>query len=549
MPLLKISGPEAVGNRKQNPYATWGDRGSPNRVEPLAKPAFLVPFHLSRGEKIFTVGSCFARNVESELMRRGFELPVRQLFRTKEFQDIDIGVINNYGTPSIYNEMAWAFGEEPFEPKDHIVEVLPGKFADLHLSPSLRPAPWDAVIARRNAIIEAFRKVSECRLMIMTLGLVECWYDTSTGFYLNVAPRPSLLKAEPDRFELHVLSFDESYEYLERALLIAKKNAHEDFQVLLTVSPVPLQVTHRMEDVLVANMYSKSVLRAVADTIVARHDFVSYYPSYESVMLSERKLAWRDDLVHVTEELVALNVNRMVDAYIGVNQENVQEIRASIATGGKAVLIEKAHAARVGSRERGAEFFREFAELSATSPEFALEHAQFLLEAGDGEGVVRVLDEAPQGIPELQAALIAAEALLQLDRPKEAYARLDSLASRGQKSYSLWNSLLKAAMQTNEEELVLGVRVRWSIAMSSRSARANTLVGRWFHQRGDIERAIGFFRTAVAIDNRESLAHIYLTEALLAQGKRDDAQRALSEVEPQTAQEVKLADRLRSMLQ
>src|SRR5215510_6563682 len=102
MPLFVLSGADAVASRKTNPVATWGDRNAPNRVEPIATPAFKVPFRLEPGERIFTVGSCFARNVETELMKRGFQIPMRELFKRPEFAKLELTIINNFGTPSIY---------------------------------------------------------------------------------------------------------------------------------------------------------------------------------------------------------------------------------------------------------------------------------------------------------------------------------------------------------------------------------------------------------------------------------------------------------------
>ena len=69
-----------------------------------------------------------------------------------------------------------------------------GKFADLHLSPGLRPDTWEKALARRNAIAEAYRAAAECSVVIVTLGLAELWFDTQTGFYINVAPRPSFMR-------------------------------------------------------------------------------------------------------------------------------------------------------------------------------------------------------------------------------------------------------------------------------------------------------------------------------------------------------------------
>ena len=191
MPLAILSDVEAQENRKTNRGAGWGTRTGENCVEPVAVPHFTLPFKLKGGEKIFTIGSCFARNIESELRKRGFVIPMFDLFQRPEFKHLDASVINNYGTPSIYNEIAWAFGEEPYDPDMHIVEVIGNKFADIHLSPGMRAEPREVVLERRQAIFEAYKTAAECAVVVMTLGLSELWFDTHSGFYINVAPRPS----------------------------------------------------------------------------------------------------------------------------------------------------------------------------------------------------------------------------------------------------------------------------------------------------------------------------------------------------------------------
>ncbi len=64
-----------------------------------------------------------------------------------------------------------------------------------------------------------------------------------------------------------------------------------------------------------ANAYMKSVLRAAAEAFVRGHEDVDYFPSYESVVLSDRRYAWRADQAHVSDEMVRLNVVRMIEAY------------------------------------------------------------------------------------------------------------------------------------------------------------------------------------------------------------------------------------------
>jgi tetratricopeptide (TPR) repeat protein len=79
---------------------------------------------------------------------------------------------------------------------------------------------------------------------------------------------------------------------------------------------VPLHATFTTSDVAVANTYSKSVLRSVVEVLVAERANVEYFPSYESVTLTDRSLAYVDDQVHVAGGVVRFNVERMVRRYV-----------------------------------------------------------------------------------------------------------------------------------------------------------------------------------------------------------------------------------------
>lgn len=546
MPLLVLSATDAVANRKSNRVANWGSRSVPNRVEPVARPEFKVPFRLDPGEAIFTVGSCFARNVETELLKRGFRIPMRELFKRPEFQKVELSVINNFGTPSIYNEFAWALGERPFVPEQHILPVMDGKFADVHLTPTMRPDSWEVALHRRLAITEATRTVTQCRVVIMTLGLVELWFDAATGYYLNSAPRPSFLKQHPERFELHVLSFDEAYRFLEDALLLIKRHGRPDLQVLLTVSPVPMSLTHRDEDVVVANMYSKSMLRTVAETIVARHDFVTYFPSYESVVLSDRKLAWLEDMVHVTDQIVALNVGRMIDAFVGGELDR-DALKTAVAAGGLPTAIEYAGKVKGLSRDTASWFFAEHAGLSRGSTEFALAHGQFLLDAARPAEALEVIRGAPgAGVAE-PLVLLEANALVALDRPRDAMAALE-LVSHKTMSMAVWTALIRAAFATDDPDAVVAVIARWRTINPGRSIRGLVLAGQWFHKRGDVERSLSFLRTALALNTDDQSARLNTAEVLISAGRSAEARAMLDGCEPVTATDIKLAERLRILL-
>lgn len=479
-------------------------------------------------------------------MKRGFELPMRALFERPEFLGLDTGILNNFGTPSIYNEFAWAMGESTFREDEHIVEVQKNRFVDLHVIPSMRPTDRKTVIQRRNSITNAYKSFVDCRLVILTLGLAEVWYDTNTGYYLNSTPLRSLINAEPNRFELHVLSHQEAKEYLERTIQLIRKHGRSDVQIILTVSPVPLTATHRDVDVMVANTYSKSLLRVVAEEAVTKHEFVTYFPSYESVTLSDRKAAWADDLTHVTDEIVSVNITRMVDSYVGTKW-TLDDHRKAIEKGGHLAAIERSTFLRNAPTDDARDFFDAFGSFSKDSIEFACEHASWLFGLGDYESCLSVIDRAP--LDETgRLAQIKTRCYLKLDRDGEAFTTIDKVARSGTKANSVWMLLLDSAKSQNDATLVIDVLNRWIKRVPQKAARANALVGRWFHDQGDYQKALKFFEIGKNLDSEDALIGIYHVESLIALAEFDAARTVFDDVNPRLPNEHILHSRLKSRL-
>ena len=66
--------------------------------------------------------------------------------------------------------------------------------------------------------------------------------------------------------------------------MVNRYRLHPDpLRVVLTVSPVPLTATASDRHVLVANTYSKAVLRAVAEELYLESPYIDYVPSFELV--------------------------------------------------------------------------------------------------------------------------------------------------------------------------------------------------------------------------------------------------------------------------
>lgn len=317
-PLQRLSAAEAFARRKRNPFGVWPLVDNPdNRFAILAAPHYRSSFVLEPGQKIFTIGSCFARNIESELAERGFEIPTRAFAVDKSEWVRDPGeLLNNYVPGAVTPQIRWAFGLEKYDLDIHGVELAPGRYIDPYLAPASRPIPAREILARRESLDTLYRQLATSDAIVITLGYVEAWFDRKSGYYVNAPPPIAILRSAPERFELHVLDYDQVYASLEELIALMNRVCPKDYRIILTVSPAPLHLTFTDDDISVANTYSKSVLRAAAGAICARHAHIDYFPSYESVMLSQRDKAFADDQIHVSQRIVRFNIDRMLQQYV-----------------------------------------------------------------------------------------------------------------------------------------------------------------------------------------------------------------------------------------
>ena len=317
MPLLSLPAAKALDNLRRNPLARWPDgRRDGQRLDGVVLPGHQAGFHLLTTDKVLTVGSCFARNIETRLSEMGFRVPALTLDLPERERGSDTAndILNKYNPHSIVNEFLWAF-EQPF-PEESYLELGPDEWHDPHLSANALPLPLARVRQRRTMITELFKTLPLCRCVIVTLGLVEAWYDEKAGLYLNAAPPAAALRIEPDRFRLDVLGHDEVLAALEQLWGLIRRHASQKVRMLLTVSPVPLKATYTEHDVLIANSYSKSVLRAAAGTLAAAYPEVDYFPSYEAATLTARSTAFLEDNRHVATELVDALMDAVIRTYV-----------------------------------------------------------------------------------------------------------------------------------------------------------------------------------------------------------------------------------------
>ena len=509
-----------------NPLRRWPERdGQPNRIEPVAKPHFDAPFRLIEGEAIFTIGSCFARHIEQSLSDRGFAIPVLELLKQDSaFFDVDSAFLNNYGTPSIAQELAWALDEScPFDPSTALAELVPGGFVDMHLFGRIKPVAYDVALKRREAIRAVTRRIMECRVVIITLGLAEVWYDRRAGVYLNVTPRQPLQLREPDRYELRVLTFDETLHHLRRALELIRTHGRPDVQVLMTVSPVPMTQTFRPIDVAVANTYSKSVLRTAAEHAVFEYDNVHYFPSFESVMLSDRHLAWREDLIHVTQELVDVNVERMVSAFAEDSPLDGLETRELLAE------IDRRAA---GDARRKWQMMRDRIQ-NASDKVFASDYLKLAMRYREYDLAQKALDQAP--FDDVRRSIEQADLLIRRGEFKQALALLRKMPVRYEDPEFLegharryWRLSVDCYASLGQLEAAENAARRWHRTPMKEGASYQIFLAlaRAHRRHGTDQSALHYFERAVALFTSDNILLEY-ADALLMSGRTIEAQNVL----------------------
>ncbi|TWI93960.1 GSCFA family protein [Gemmobacter caeni] len=313
-----ISGEDAYRSLRSNKTFRWANHKpdtppAPSRTRKLALLPRLDPrFTFGAEDRLFTIGSCFARHVESELEKYGYRFRTRARENQVEPDECTSpnGFFNKFTTASMLNEVLWALTEERF-PEVAYTEVN-GRWTDGQLPASF--ATLERAREIRARVQDILGDIRQSQFLVLTLGLVESWFDTEAGIYLNTAPTAGHISKYPGRFEVHVLDYVENLRHLEK-IRETVKAANPDLRLVVTVSPVPLGATFTGQDITVANNYSKSTLRAVAGDFCSRHTDAEYFPSYEAVTESAPPAAWMEDAIHVRIELVRCVIAHFMKHY------------------------------------------------------------------------------------------------------------------------------------------------------------------------------------------------------------------------------------------
>lgn len=324
---------QALADHRSNSFSSWnrsssssersknGDDASNRIFDDFAtiQPSYQGP-RLTKNSAIFAMGSCFAREIEAALITQGCKvISVDDRIDRPEFYDkngkLRSGFFHRFTPFAMLQEFQQAFGElQGWDDHTLLVEMNNGT-ADLNYTEvDGSDNSVESVLTRRRVAAELVRNVTEADVVILTLGLIESFIHKPTGFHANRVP-PILLARQGQDFELSLIDFEETVYCLYKIKELIERYRSTPFQMVVTVSPVPIGRTFSPGDIVIANMTSKTTLRAAAACFCEKVDNANYFPSYEMVMYSPPEKAWRPDRIHVQPEMVSHIVSTFLANY------------------------------------------------------------------------------------------------------------------------------------------------------------------------------------------------------------------------------------------
>ncbi len=308
----------------KNPFSRWTEKvGGGKDAGSRISNGFVIPeispsFTLDLNQPIFTIGSCFARNIEDVMASEGAKLPAKSIVSPYASSRgvRPNSVLNKYNIPSILQEIRWAFESSKGFSESYLLDVGT-HYCDPHVHEIVASGTENDLLAQHAQVTKVFQQLQTAQTVVMTLGMTEVWYDKLHDIYLNAAPPLAAIKRNPNRFDFRVLSYQENETFLIDCVDCILSKAVPGAKIILTVSPVALNATFSGRDVILANSQSKATLVALAQTVATGHPQVDYFPSYEAVTWSDPLFAWESDRRHVSAAMVSCIIAEFLHRYAG----------------------------------------------------------------------------------------------------------------------------------------------------------------------------------------------------------------------------------------
>lgn len=273
---------------------------------------------VSKEDRIFAMGSCFAEEIRMALASKGFSM-------LPDYSDVNFDPsrvkidelpnrphMNYYNTYTILQEFQRHAGLIEFDADGFFVvrDKLWGS------SGTICQDPYKRLVFGRNkfdlrqaldSVNSAIDKgIKSADVFIFTFGMTEVFRCKSSGLVACQKPLYAGHGNLDDTF-FHQSGFSENLDNIQKLIDLINQE-HDEAKVILSISPVPLERTFSSNDIYVANTEGKSILRAVAGEIVRKNSNAYYFPSYE-IVSSLGGGAFEHDGRHVKRKVVQQIMN------------------------------------------------------------------------------------------------------------------------------------------------------------------------------------------------------------------------------------------------
>jgi hypothetical protein len=258
---------------------------------------------LTKNTKVCAMGSCFADEMGWWLRSKGVNVgdhgevdDLQHLlyrwgtfFNPKNLSDCLDKVINN----------SWQTQDDHFAfiEKEDV-------FYNLFMKVRANSNDLDVVKNKLQEAEEYWKSwLQQSDVIIITLGLIESWIDKGNGkAWQAFLGNPLSRKSFGNLAEFRALSFEECLREVKKSIDLVNGFGKEK-NIIITLSPIPLEFTFRDQDIVTANRISKSTLRVVADKVCEEYPNAYYFPSFEIVMDCQGPKAFKEDLRHIKPEV------------------------------------------------------------------------------------------------------------------------------------------------------------------------------------------------------------------------------------------------------
>lgn len=265
-------------------------------------------FRLTRETPVASMGSCFAREIKTRLLRDGFNYVLTEdnhfsLHASCAWERV-------YSVANAAEILDYTVGQR-FD-ADRLYEH-DGRHWDLLRNKVVYDSREEAERDTRAHVAASRLAIERCELFILTIGQNEVWVDRETGRYY--ARRPPTPLVESGRAELSQLSQEANLSLLE-SFYQRFRAINPGAKVIFTLSPIPSTATFFEENVVVQSTLNKAILRVAIAGFTAKHPEISYFPSYEIVQ-TWRGNAFEPDNRHVKPKVVDAIMETFMAVYAG----------------------------------------------------------------------------------------------------------------------------------------------------------------------------------------------------------------------------------------